>query len=78
MKLEKNVKKRTKKKQTKKKMIKKRKPNCIGSHSIATDKGHSSKYPTLSVAMHKPTDEYFGGYETGFFSSKLHFIKLKC
>ena len=27
---------------------------------------HSSKYPTLSVAMHKPTDEYFGRYETGF------------
>ena len=26
--------------------------------------------------MHKPTDEYFGRYETGFFSSSL--FKLKC
>ena len=73
MKLEKkNVKKKEKK------MIKKRKPNCIGSHSIATDKGHSSKYQTLSVTMHKLIDEYFRGYETGFFSSKFYFIKLKC
>ena len=27
----------------------------------------NSKYQTLSVAMHKITDEYFGVYETGFF-----------
>ena len=41
----------------------------MASYSIATDKGHLSKYPTLSVAMHKPTDEYFGGYEHFFSSS---------
>ena len=27
---------------------------------IVSDKAHSSKYPTLSVAMHKPNDEYYG------------------
>ena len=46
------------------------------SYSIATDKGPSTKYPTLSLAMHKPTDEYFGGYETGFFLL-LNFTLLK-
>ena len=36
----------------------------------STDKGHS-------VTMHKPTDEYFGRYETGLFSSsKIHFLNL--
>ena len=50
----------------------------MASFSIATDKGHSSKDPALSVAVHKPTDEYFGGYRTVFFSSKFHFIKIKC
>ena len=45
-------------------------------YSIATDKAHSSKYPTLSVAMHKPTDEYFGGYKQGFFLLNLTFLKL--
>ena len=27
---------------------------------MALDMGHSSKYPTLSVAMHNPNDEYNG------------------
>ena len=36
-------------------------------YSIATDKGHSSKYPILSVAMHKPTYEYLGGTNRAFF-----------
>ena len=47
-------------------------------YSIATDKGHSSKYPTLSVAMHKPTDDYFGGYKQVFFPSSFQFFKIKC
>ena len=48
--------------------------------SIATDKGHSSKYPTLSVAMHKPPDEYFGGYKQVFFLllTFTFFFKIKC
>ena len=34
-------------------------------------------HPTLSVTMLKPTDEYFGRYQTGFFSSaKIHFLNL--
>ena len=48
----------------------------MASYSIATDKGHSSKYPTLSVAMHKSTDEYIGGYKIGFFLL-LNFTILK-
>ena len=46
-------------------------------YSTATDKGHSSIYTTLSVTMHKPTDEYFGGYKQGFFSSKF-LLLIKC
>ena len=42
----------------------------MSSYSIATDKGHT-KYPTLSLAMHKPIDEYSGGYETGMLSVKI-------
>ena len=41
----------------------------------------NSKYQTLSVPMHKPTDEYFGGYKKGGGGgrgSKFHFIKIKC
>ena len=48
----------------------------MASYSIDTDKGHSSKYPTLSVAMHKPTDEYFGGHETRFFLLNFTLLKL--
>ena len=33
-------------------------------------------HPALSVTMHKPTDEYFGRYETFFSSSKIHFLNL--
>ena len=73
--------KKIKKKKLGKKMIKKKhhqqeKLNCIGSHSIATDKGHSSKYPILSVAMHKPTEMYFGEYETGFFLPNFTLLDL--
>ena len=33
---------------------------------MAPDKGHSSKYPTLYVAMQKPNDEYYGGRKGAF------------
>ena len=45
-------------------------------YSIATDKGHLSKYPTLSVAMHKATDEYFGRYKQAFFLLNFTFLEL--
>ena len=51
--------------------------NC--SHHYQTyhhDFKHSSKYQTSSVPMHKPTDEYFGGYETGGGGVLLSFTKL--
>ena len=33
-------------------------------------------HPTLSVAMHKPPDEYFGGTKQVFSSSKIHILNL--
>ena len=39
---------------------------------------HSSKSTIISVAMHKPNDEYFGGYEIRFFFDIISLYSVKC
>ena len=71
----KKLKKKKKWKDTKKKLKKKKKIKKQKTNEKKNEKKEKVKIKTWS-GSHKPPDEYFGRYESGFFFSRFHLTEF--